>query len=116
MRPKISLVPAPGQQQGFTLIEVLVAGLILSVGVLGVAGLQITTLKNLQSSQTYGVAAMLANDMIDRMWGEPGGGSRQHLRSRRGAGEPGRLRSKYLLRRRYGQLRHERLAAKNFRI
>ena len=65
------------RQRGFTLIEVLIAGLVLSVGVLGVAGLQITALKNLQSSQSYGVAAMLANDIADRMWGEPGRGACQ---------------------------------------
>ncbi len=59
------------RQRGFTLIEVLVAGLVLSVGVLGVAGLQITALKNLQSSQSYAVAAMLANDIADRMWVNP---------------------------------------------
>jgi type IV pilus assembly protein PilV len=53
---------------GFTLIEVLVALLVLSVGVLGVAGMQVTALKNLQSSGSYGVAAMLANDIADRMW------------------------------------------------
>ncbi|MCZ6829969.1 MAG: type IV pilus modification protein PilV [Gammaproteobacteria bacterium] len=56
------------RQTGFTLIEVLIAGLVLSVGVLGVAGLQVTALKNLQSSQSSGVAAMLANDIADRMW------------------------------------------------
>lgn len=55
-------------ESGFTLIEVLIAGLVLSVGVLGVAGLQVTALKNLQSSQSYAVAAMLANDIADRMW------------------------------------------------
>ena len=56
------------RQRGFTLIEVLIAALVLSVGVLGVAGLQVTALKNLQSSQSFGVAAMLANDIADRMW------------------------------------------------
>ena len=58
-------------QSGFTLIEVLIAGLVLSVGVLGVAGLQVTALKNLQSSQSYAVAAMLANDIAERMWVNP---------------------------------------------
>jgi type IV pilus assembly protein PilV len=56
------------RQRGFTLIEVLVAMLVLSIGVLGVAGMQVTALKNLQSSSNFGVAAMLSNDMADRMW------------------------------------------------
>ncbi|MCX2983207.1 type IV pilus modification protein PilV [Halieaceae bacterium IMCC14734] len=62
----------PGQkrslQAGYTLIEVLIAALVLSVGVLGIAGLQITSLKNLQTSNHIGIAAMLANGIADRMW------------------------------------------------
>jgi type IV pilus assembly protein PilV len=54
--------------QGFTLMEVLISMLVLSVGVLGVAGMQITSLKNLQSSGSFGVAAMLAHDISERMW------------------------------------------------
>ena len=53
---------------GYTLIEVLITMLVLAVGVLGAAGLQVTALKNLQTSGSYGTAAMLANDMADRMW------------------------------------------------
>ena len=68
MKKDINFSQLRARQQGFTLIEVLVAGLVLSVGVLGVAGLQVTSLKNLQSSQSYGIAAMLANDIADRMW------------------------------------------------
>lgn len=56
------------KQSGFTLIEVLISALVLVVGVLGVAALQVTALKNLQSSGNYGVASMLANDIVDRMW------------------------------------------------
>lgn len=56
------------QQAGYTLIEVLIAALVLSVGVLGIAGLQITSLKNLQTSNHTGIAAMLANGIADRMW------------------------------------------------
>ena len=56
------------RQRGFTLIEVLISALVLVVGVLGVAALQVTALKNLQSSGNHGVASMLANDIADRMW------------------------------------------------
>ncbi len=55
------------QARGFTLIEVLIAMLVLSIGVMGVAGMQVTALKSLQSSASYGVAAMLANDIAGRM-------------------------------------------------
>lgn len=55
------------KQQGFTLIEVMVATLIIVVGVLGVAALQSTALKNLGASGGLAVAAMMANDMGDRM-------------------------------------------------
>ena len=56
------------RQRGFTMIEVLVSALILVVGVLGVAALQVTALKNLQSSGNYGVASLVANEMVDRIW------------------------------------------------
>ncbi|MBT4523093.1 MAG: type IV pilus modification protein PilV [Halieaceae bacterium] len=56
-----------GVAKGFTLIEILVALIVLSFGVLGVAGLQLITYQNLQSSLNYGTAAMLANEIADRM-------------------------------------------------
>jgi type IV pilus assembly protein PilV len=68
MRQGGNTVKSLYRSKGFTLIEVLVALLVLSVGVLGVAGMQVTALKNLQSSGSFGVAAMLANDIADRMW------------------------------------------------
>ena len=55
------------QQRGDTMIEVLVTVLILGVGVLGVAAMQITTLKNLNSSHSASIAAMLAEDLGERM-------------------------------------------------
>ncbi|HEY5758076.1 MAG TPA: type IV pilus modification protein PilV [Steroidobacter sp.] len=52
---------------GMTLIEVLVTLVIISVGLLGVAALQITTVRNNQDAYVRSQAAMLASDMLDRM-------------------------------------------------
>lgn len=53
--------------RGMTLIEVLVTLVIISVGLLGVAALQITTVRNNQDAYVRSQAAMLAGDMLDRM-------------------------------------------------
>ncbi len=55
------------QQQGFTLIEVLVAVVVLSIGLLGLAGLQTTGLRNNQSAYYASQAAIYANDIFERM-------------------------------------------------
>jgi len=52
---------------GFTLIEVLIAMLVLAVGLLGLAGLQATSLKNNQSAYNRSQATQLAYDMTDRI-------------------------------------------------
>jgi type IV pilus assembly protein PilV len=52
---------------GFTMIEVLIAIFVLAVGLLGLAGLQVTSLKNNTSSYTRSQAQLLAYDMLDRM-------------------------------------------------
>lgn len=54
-------------QRGATLIEVLVAMLVLSVGLLGLAGMQMTALKSNQSAYYRSQATVLAYDIIDRM-------------------------------------------------
>lgn len=54
-------------QHGMTLIEVLVTLVIISVGLLGVAALQLTSLKSNQESYVRSQAAMLAADLLDRM-------------------------------------------------
>ncbi len=54
-------------QAGFTLIEVLVSSLILSIGLVGVAGLQALSLKNNQSAYMRSQASALAYDLADRM-------------------------------------------------
>lgn len=55
------------KEKGFTLVEVLVAVVVLSIGLLGLAGLQATSLKNNNSSYQRSVASMLAYDMLDRI-------------------------------------------------
>jgi type IV pilus assembly protein PilV len=53
--------------KGFTLIEALVALVVLSVGLLGVAGLQMIGLRANLSAASRTQASYLADDIIDRM-------------------------------------------------
>jgi len=59
-------LPLP-RESGFTLVEVMVAIVILSFGLLGVAGLMVMGIQNTYSSQQRSTATQLAYDMIDRM-------------------------------------------------
>jgi type IV pilus assembly protein PilV len=52
---------------GFALVEVLVAVVVLSVGLLGLAGLQVTGQRNNHSAYLRSQAVFLAYDMVDRM-------------------------------------------------
>jgi len=52
---------------GFTLIEVLIAMLVLAVGLIGMAGLQATSLRNNQSAYNRSQATQLAYDLNDKM-------------------------------------------------
>ncbi|WP_455203805.1 type IV pilus modification protein PilV [Kaarinaea lacus] len=54
-------------QRGFTLIEVLIAIVVLAIGLLGLAGLQASSLKNNTSAYTRSQAQLLAYDMLDRL-------------------------------------------------
>ncbi|VVP40811.1 type IV pilus modification protein PilV [Pseudomonas sp. B21128] len=56
-----------GVQQGMTLIEVLVALLILTVGLLGAAAVQLNALKYTDSSRMTSQASFIAYDMMDRI-------------------------------------------------
>lgn len=55
------------QNAGFSMIEVLVAVLVLAIGLLGVAALQTHALKNNQSALQRSQASMLAYYMLDAM-------------------------------------------------
>lgn len=61
---KLNLATLTG---GFTLIEILVTLLILSIGLLGVASMQVQGMRNNQSAYLKSQASILAYDMADRM-------------------------------------------------
>ena len=54
-------------QRGFSLLEVLIAVVILSIGLLGVAGLQLAGLRFAHNANLRYIAALQANDIADRM-------------------------------------------------
>lgn len=58
--------PRPGMR-GISLIEMLIALLVLSFGLLGVAGLQAQSLKNNQHASLRSQATMLGNQLLDRL-------------------------------------------------
>jgi type IV pilus assembly protein PilV len=55
------------KQQGFTLLEVLIALLVLSIGLLGLAALQTTGLRSNEMASMRTTSTMLAYDISDRM-------------------------------------------------
>jgi type IV pilus assembly protein PilV len=60
-----------GRQGGFTLIEVLVTVIVLAIGLLGLAGLQLGGLRYNYSAYQRSQATIMANDIIDRMRANP---------------------------------------------
>lgn len=55
------------KNKGFSLIELLIALLVLGIGLLGILALQAASLQHNQSAYLESQAAFLANDMLDRM-------------------------------------------------
>lgn len=56
---------------GFTLLEVLITVLVLSIGILGVAGLQFLSLQSAVDSSHKAYAMHLAEDLFERMRANP---------------------------------------------
>lgn len=54
-------------ERGFTLLEVLIAVLVLSIGLIGLAGMQLLGVKNNNSAAMRTQSVFLAQDMADRM-------------------------------------------------
>jgi type IV pilus assembly protein PilV len=61
----------PRIYRGDTLIEVLITVLILAVGILGVAAMQVTALQNLNSSYSTSIAETIAEDFSERIRANP---------------------------------------------
>ncbi|MFT7373181.1 MAG: type IV pilus assembly protein PilV [Oleiphilaceae bacterium] len=55
------------KQKGSSLIEVLVSLLVLTVGLLGVAGMQLISMKNANNAEHRYRASIIAYDMMERM-------------------------------------------------
>lgn len=55
------------QQQGSSLVEVMVALFVLAIGLLGVLAMQSKSMQYNQSAHTYSQAVYLANDMAERI-------------------------------------------------
>ena len=66
-------VQLPTRAAGFTLIEVMIAVIVLSIGLLGVAGLQTVSQKYSRSAYLNTQATVLAHDMLERMRANPQG-------------------------------------------
>jgi len=62
--------PVRATEQGMTLVEVLVTIVVLSVGLLGLAGLQLRGIQVNQGAAMRSQAAILAEDLADRMRGD----------------------------------------------
>lgn len=63
---RLQAFPSPrAPQRGFSMIEVMVAVLVLSIGLLGMAALQAATLRNNQSANYRTQASNLAYELID---------------------------------------------------
>ena len=58
-------------QLGFSLVEILISLLVLSVGLLGLGGLQLSALKSANNAHFRTVASLAVTDLVDRMRANP---------------------------------------------
>lgn len=70
---RVSSQTARTYQKGVSLIEVLVTMLVIGIGLLGMAKLQLSSVQSNYSAQLRSHATWLANDLLDRMRANPDG-------------------------------------------
>ncbi len=68
------VMTTPTTQFGFTLLEVLVAMVVMAIGMLGIAGMYVHSLQAGRTSQLRTQAVTLAADVADRIRANPQGG------------------------------------------
>jgi type IV pilus assembly protein PilV len=69
--PRLTFKSDIRKSSGFTLIEILITIVVVSIGLLGLAGLQISGLRANMGSEIRSKATLLANDMAERMRANP---------------------------------------------
>lgn len=74
MRYSKSKLPCRGKTAGFTLVEVLIALIVISVGMLGIAGLYLHSIQAGRTSVFRHHAITLAGDIADRIRANPAAG------------------------------------------
>lgn len=72
-KPVAGVLSSTAFSRGFSLIELLVAVLVMGIGVLGVTGLQMVSLQNNRDALQRAEAVQLAYDMMDRIRANPEG-------------------------------------------
>lgn len=60
--------PASRSARGFTLVEALVALLVLAIGLLGVAGMQLKSLQSAHAGYQRAIASLAAQDAVEILW------------------------------------------------
>jgi len=68
MRPRHRTPSSRLSTRGFTLVEVLIAILVFSFGVLGAAAMQAVTVQAATQNSNRSRAALLANEMVSTLW------------------------------------------------
>ena len=61
------------KQTGSGMIEILVSLIVLAIGLLGIAGMQVISMKNANNAEHRYRASMIAYDMMERMRSNPAG-------------------------------------------
>ena len=67
---RIRRLPPPTRQRGFSLIEVLIAALLVSIGLLGAAGMHMRAIDYTMDTERRQMASMVASELMETMRGD----------------------------------------------